>query len=161
MTMANFERDLEHEARMRRRLQEAVEQLAENSADKLGRLMGYTNGGFIREIVKGTKPVGKAILARINNVPGGEGWFDKVAGLGLAYAQAVERVDKELSQKGSLSDLSLRALSLARRFDSLSNDEHRRIAYALMDNALQQFESMPPAPAPAPRKPRRPPGPGR
>lgn len=59
--------------------------------------------------------------------------------------------------------LSPRGLSLARRFDSLQADEHRRIAYALIDNALQQFEGLePPTPPDVPRearKPQRPRGP--
>lgn len=159
--MSNFERDLDHEELMRRRLGEAVEKLADNSADKLGRLMGYTNGGFIREILKGTKPVGKAILVRIENVPGGKGWFDALASSGrlrVALEAAQARVAKELSTDGALSELSLRAISLARRFDGIQNEEHQRIAYALIDNALQQFEGLAPPPEPpAARGSKRPP----
>jgi hypothetical protein len=164
--MANFERDLDQEAWMRRRLQEAVDQLADGSADKLGRLMGYTNGGFIREILKGTKPVGKAILARINQVPKGEGWFKTAAD--IAYEEAAATVARELSTEGALSDLSTRAISLARRFDALTDEEHRRIAYALLDHTLQQYESLEreagrPAAGPvrAARKPKRQPALGR
>lgn len=36
---------------------------------------------------------------------------------------------------------SERAASLAERFDALTDPEHRRIAYALIDNTLQQFEA--------------------
>lgn len=56
-----------------------------------------------------------------------------------AMKQAVERVEREMT--ANLEGLSLRAISLAKRFDALADDERRRIAYALIDNALQQFES--------------------
>ena len=84
--MATFERDLALEQWMRRRLDEAVQKLADGSADKLGRLMGYANGGFVREILKGSKPVGNAILSRIEQVPGGSGWFKSAPGQPAAIA---------------------------------------------------------------------------
>lgn len=65
------------EAYLRQRLKEGVDQLAGGSADKLGRMMGYTNGGFLREIINGRKPVRTAVIERMHqNVEGGAGWFD-------------------------------------------------------------------------------------
>lgn len=41
--------------------------------------------------------------------------------------------------------LSARAFSLGGRLDALTNEEHRRIAYALMANILDQYEALEPA----------------
>ena len=46
--------------------------------------------------------------------------------------------------------LSAKAFSLGSRLDALQDAEHRRIAYALMSNILDQYEALQ-APAPAPR----------
>lgn len=62
--------------RLRQLLADAVKKFAGGSADKLGRLMGYTNGGFIREIVNGKKPVRSAIIERMHKIEGAAGWFD-------------------------------------------------------------------------------------
>lgn len=62
--------------RLRQLLADAIQKLAGGSADKLGRLMGYTNGGFIREIVNGKKPVRRAIIERMHQIEGGAGWFN-------------------------------------------------------------------------------------
>lgn len=130
--MAKFERDLEQEQWMRRRLDEAVRQLADGSADKLGRLMGYANGGFIREILKGTKPVGKAIVARIANVQGGEDWF----------ADAPHKVTVMLPTKpNAIAGLSNRALNLAQRFDALTDPGDATKAFARLSNILDVYEA--------------------
>lgn len=50
------------------------------------------------------------------------------------------------------AQLSARAFSLGSRLDALRDDEHRRIAYALMANILDQYEALQ-APAAAPRPP--------
>lgn len=116
---------------MRRRLDEAVQQLADGSADKLGRLMGYTNGGFIREILKGTKPVGKAIVARIESVQGGNGWF---AGCPHGIATA-----PQLAESGPA--FSSRALNLAQRFDALTDPGDATKAFARLSNILDVYEA--------------------
>jgi hypothetical protein len=129
--MAKFERDLEQEQWMRRRLDEAVQQLADGSADKLGRLMGYTNGGFIREILKGTKPVGKAIVARIDKVVGGTAWF-----AGCPYGAAAVPQTAESS-----AAFSSRALNLAQRFDALTDPGDATKAFARLSNILDVYEA--------------------
>jgi hypothetical protein len=66
----------ERDAWLKQRLKEAVDSpLAGGSADKLGRLLGYTNGGYIREILDGKKPVRSAIIERADAVPELRGWF--------------------------------------------------------------------------------------
>jgi len=66
----------ERDAWLQERLRLAVETLAGGSADKFGRLLGYANGGYIREILDGKKPVRDAIIERANTVPASAGWFD-------------------------------------------------------------------------------------
>jgi hypothetical protein len=66
----------ERDAWLRERLIEAVKQFAGGSRDKFGRLLGYTNGGYIREIIDGKKPVREAILERACGVKELAGWFE-------------------------------------------------------------------------------------
>jgi hypothetical protein len=47
------------------RMTEAVRRWANGSADEFGRLLGYANGGFIREVMGKKKPIGKAIRSRL------------------------------------------------------------------------------------------------
>lgn len=149
--MANYERDQQYEEWMRRRLAEAVTLFADGSADKMGRLLGYTNGGFIREILKGVKPVGKAVVARMEDVEGGKSWFAGAPG-GLSAASA--------EAKKAAESFSPRAARIARRLDALQNDEERAKAYARLANILDVFEAeqreaeyqaAAPTPTPAPR----------
>lgn len=130
--MANYDRDIKHEEWMRRRLAEAVVHFAEGSADKMGRLLGYANGGFIREIQKGVKPVGKAIVARMETVAGGAGWFAGAPG-GVSAAIA--------ETKKSGETFSPRSASIARRLDALLNDAERSKAYARLSNILDAYEA--------------------
>ena len=64
--------------RLRKRLQEAVDHFAGGSADLFGRKLGYTNGGYIRELLRGPKPVRGAVIERMDAVEGMGGWFDDV-----------------------------------------------------------------------------------
>jgi hypothetical protein len=141
--MATYTRDHDHEKWMRHRLKEAVERFADGSAEKLGRLLGYTNGGFVREIIAGGKPVGKAIVARMEDVPGASGWFHAAPGhAGVAdvivkYRDG-RRAASEPKAKRALSD---RALNLAKRFDALNNPSHAQTLYAAMSALLDGFEA--------------------
>ena len=52
---------------LRLRLEQAVKDFAGGSADKFGRMLGYTNGGYIRECLgKKRKPVREALIYRVN-----------------------------------------------------------------------------------------------
>lgn len=59
-----------------RRMSEAVQRWANGSADQFGRLLGYANGGFIREVLAKKKPIGKAIRHRLReHLPEGEAFL--------------------------------------------------------------------------------------
>jgi hypothetical protein len=69
----------EQDARLRARLQEAVDKVADGSADKMGRLLGYANGGYLREILGSkAKPVREKIIQRFaeSTDPTIASWFD-------------------------------------------------------------------------------------
>ncbi len=61
---------------MRQRLQEAVDKFAGKSADRFGRLIGYTNGGYVRECLNKIKPVRETLIERVHAAEGMGGWFD-------------------------------------------------------------------------------------
>lgn len=67
-----------HDKKLQARLSEAVDRFSEGSADAFGRLIGYANGGYIREVLSGKKPVREALIDRCHAVPVLAGWFDGV-----------------------------------------------------------------------------------
>lgn len=141
--MATYTRDHKREEWMRHRLKEAVQRLADGSAEKLGRLLGYTNGGFVREIVTGGKPVGKAVVARMEDVPGGRGWFNGAPGqAGVADVQVKYGHGRPTAAapktKRPLPD---QALGLAVRFDALPDGRLKDALYAAMSALLDGFEA--------------------
>ena len=70
--------------------------------------------------------------------------------------QSAARVDGKSSTASDDTpadvQLSAKAYSIAQRLDAITLEEHRRIAYALIVNILEQYESLQ-APANAPRPP--------
>lgn len=59
------------------RMAEAVQRWGGGSADAFGRLLGYANGGFIREVISKKKPIGKAIRHRVReHMPELESYLD-------------------------------------------------------------------------------------
>jgi len=65
----------ELDRKLRQRFIEACASRSDGNADAFGRLLGYTNGGYVREIVRGVKPVREAIIERVHSLEGLEGWF--------------------------------------------------------------------------------------
>ena len=66
----------EIDAALRARLHEAVNRFTAGNTDAFGRLLGYMNGGYVREMLVGNKPVRRAIIERANANPELAGWFD-------------------------------------------------------------------------------------
>lgn len=67
----------EQDERLRQRLQEAVDKFASGSADKFGQLIGYANGGYVRECLNKKKPVRESLIDRVHAAPGMAGWFSE------------------------------------------------------------------------------------
>ena len=111
----------EIDARLRERLREGVEYFAGGSADKLGRLLGYANGGYIRESLRpdNPKPVRAALINKFNDVPEMRGWFAHIL-------PAVSIADLS----GGPDALSARALEIARIYDTQLDAKQQRILYA-------------------------------
>lgn len=65
----------EQDEQLRLRLQAAVDQFAGGSADKFGQMVGYANGGYVRECLKMKKPVREALIDRVHATSGMQGWF--------------------------------------------------------------------------------------
>lgn len=75
-TLGRMKREPAREEWLHRRLKEAVDQFAGGSADAFGRMLGYTNGGPVRQSLSKARPVQQAILERSRHIPGMESWFD-------------------------------------------------------------------------------------
>jgi hypothetical protein len=60
---------------LRQRLQEAVDKFAGGSADKFGQLIGYANGGYVRECLNRKKPVRESLIDRVHAAAGMAAWF--------------------------------------------------------------------------------------
>lgn len=106
----------ELDARLRLRLQEAVDRFAEGSADAFGRLIGYANGGYIRQSLRldDPRPVRSSLIARINDVPLMRGWFDSL--IPPLVASDLRREDSPPpqvpTQRGRAQDVSHRPFML-------------------------------------------------
>lgn len=66
----------EQDVRLRLRLAAAVEQFAGGSADKFGQLIGYANGGYVREVLNEKKPVREKMIERVHARKEMAGWFN-------------------------------------------------------------------------------------
>lgn len=66
----------EQDVRLRLRLAAAVEQFAGGSADNFGQLIGYANGGYVREVLNEKKPVREKMIERVHARKEMAGWFN-------------------------------------------------------------------------------------
>ena len=69
-----------------------MREFAGGSADAFGRLTGYTNGGYIREVLNKKKPVREALIERVHAAKGMAGWFLPV--LSEVSAQDINNSDE-------------------------------------------------------------------
>lgn len=56
----------ELDRKLRERLIEALNKSCEGNADAFARKLGHLNGGYVRQIVKGEKPVRESIIERVH-----------------------------------------------------------------------------------------------
>jgi len=105
----------EKDAWLKDRLKAAVDTFAGGSADKFGRILGYTNGGYIREILDGKKPVRGAIIDRAHaqdHDPELKRWFEgadivmqTAAGMVAVEVKTSPAPPVQLSQPKTFADL--------------------------------------------------------
>lgn len=63
----------------RKRLQELADQVGGKAA--LGRLLGYKDGAFVRQMIAGERPVTEKTIRAVHEKPGLSGWFVQAAGM--------------------------------------------------------------------------------
>lgn len=65
------------DAKLKARLEEAVKHFAGGSADKFAQLIGFANGGGIRQCLLGIRPVRESVIHRVHRLdkPGASTWF--------------------------------------------------------------------------------------
>lgn len=70
----------EIDARLKARLQEAVERFSDGNVEAFGKRIGYANGGYIRQCLqdKDPRPVRAVLIGRVHQDPDMRGWFDGV-----------------------------------------------------------------------------------
>ena len=60
------------------RLKAAVDHLCKGNENAFGRLLGYQDGAFVRQMLGGTKSITEKTVAKIEALPGMEHWFASV-----------------------------------------------------------------------------------
>ena len=73
--LASMRSTPDQDEQLRLRLEEAVRKFAGGSADKFGQMIGYANGGYVRECLKKIKPVRESIIERVHAHIMMRGWF--------------------------------------------------------------------------------------
>jgi hypothetical protein len=56
-------------------LQGAIARVTAGNKTAFGRLLGYKDGGFVRQMLVGTRPVTEKTVQQIEGLPGMRGWF--------------------------------------------------------------------------------------
>lgn len=59
----------------RQRLLDFVNLKYEENKAYLGRALGYRDGAYIGQMIRGERPITEKTIAQINDLPGGTGWF--------------------------------------------------------------------------------------
>lgn len=134
----------QEEAALRARFEEAFKLSADGNADLFGRQLGYLNGGYVRQVVSGEKPVRQAIIERVHAIKGGafEGWFNGYVPWARVNSAPVMDVRR----------FSLPGLELAAAFDRLPDVPKKLQVYtALLDEFRRLAIELAPQPAAAPQ----------
>lgn len=70
----------DQDARLRARLQEAVDRFSDGNAEAFAKRIGFSNGGYIRMCLRADnpRPVRESVIDRVHAVDEMRGWFDPV-----------------------------------------------------------------------------------
>ncbi|AHN74706.1 hypothetical protein DA70_09710 [Pandoraea pnomenusa] len=60
-----------------KRLEDAVEKVADGNRTEFGRRLGYKDGAFIRQLLGGSRPIREKTVNAIEALPGMKGWFSQ------------------------------------------------------------------------------------
>ncbi len=85
----------------RRRLREAVDFVCLGNENHFGRLLGYKDGAFIRQMLGESKSITEKTVAKVEQLPGLEGWFSVNASVNASAALAPEAVHGFVFAKAS------------------------------------------------------------
>lgn len=60
----------------KKRLQDFVDQKFAGNKAALGRALGYRDGAFVGQMLRGERPITEKTIDQIHELPGGKGWFN-------------------------------------------------------------------------------------
>lgn len=59
------------------RLQAAIDRLDEGNLNAFGRRMGFKDGSYIGQMLRGTRPITEKFIRKVESIPNMVGWFDR------------------------------------------------------------------------------------
>lgn len=122
----------ELDRKLRERFIEAVDKVSRGNAEDFGRKMGHLNGGYVRQVVAGKKPVRESAIERVHAIEGCAGWFDRL----LPGVVAVD-LDARAGRDAFWLQVSPEAREMARRFEDLPDDQNREHLYWTLLNLIR------------------------
>ncbi|EON13427.1 LexA family transcriptional regulator [Pandoraea sp. SD6-2] len=60
-----------------KRLEDAIEKVADGNRTEFGRRLGYKDGAFIRQLLGGSRPIREKTVNAVEALPGMKGWFSQ------------------------------------------------------------------------------------
>lgn len=60
----------------KKRMQDFVNLKFGKNKAALGRALGYLDGAFVGQMIRGERPITEKTISQINALPGGSGWFE-------------------------------------------------------------------------------------
>jgi hypothetical protein len=58
------------------RLQAAIDRLDAGNLNAFGRRMGFTDGSYVGQMLRGTRPITEKFVRKLESIPQMDGWFD-------------------------------------------------------------------------------------
>jgi len=122
------------------RLQAMARKEGGNSA--LGRKLGYRDGAFIGQMLRGERPVSEKTVLAVHHLPGYAGWFDDT--LSQPSDATIEKESNELSPYARDLPHSLNVLADAlKRSDDITLDQVKVLLNHLTNTPKRASEIVP------------------